>query len=131
MTSLTRYFPPLKCQMIVYPSSLHSCVLGTNFSPTERPGEIMSFGVSSLNYPGTCANIAEHSDRVKKFGKYGVVWIIYRALRFVFIVLKPKNIRKIIINFQLLFQCRIAKILSEFLVNSACMLFIIINLIIA
>ena len=32
------------------PSSLHSCVLGTNFSPIRTPGEIMSFCVSPVNY---------------------------------------------------------------------------------
>ena len=36
--------------MIVCPSSLHSCVQGTNFPPSEPPGEIMSFGVSPVNY---------------------------------------------------------------------------------
>ena len=36
--------------MIVCPSSLYSCVQGTNFSPIEPPGEIMSFGVSPVNY---------------------------------------------------------------------------------
>ena len=30
------------------PSSLHSCVQGTNFSPI--PGEIMSFDMSPVNY---------------------------------------------------------------------------------
>ena len=40
----------LLCQTIVCPSSLHSCVLGTNFSPIQTPGEIMSFGVSPVNY---------------------------------------------------------------------------------
>ena len=51
MTSLTLCFLLLKCQMIVCPSSLHSCVQGTNFSPpSEPPGEIMSFGVSPVNY---------------------------------------------------------------------------------
>ena len=33
-------------KMIVCPSSLHSCVLGTNFSPIRTPGEIMSFSMS-------------------------------------------------------------------------------------
>ena len=48
MTSLTLRFPPMKCQMIVCASSLHSCVLGTNFSLIRPPppGEIISFGVS-------------------------------------------------------------------------------------
>ena len=50
MTSLTLCFPPLKCQMIVCPSSLHLCVLGTNFSPIQTPSEIMSFGVSPVKY---------------------------------------------------------------------------------
>ena len=51
MTSLTLCFLLLKCQMIVCPSSLHSCVQGTNFfPPSEPPGEIMSFGVSPVNY---------------------------------------------------------------------------------
>ena len=38
--------------MIVCPSSLHSCVQGTNSPPppSEPPGEIMSFGVSPVNY---------------------------------------------------------------------------------
>ena len=40
MTSLTLCFPLLKCQMIVCPSSLHSCVLGTNFFPIRTLGEI-------------------------------------------------------------------------------------------
>ena len=30
--------------------SLHSCVLGTNFTPIRTPGEIMSFGVSRVIY---------------------------------------------------------------------------------
>ena len=40
--------------MTVCPSSLHSRVQGTNFPhpppPSEPPGEIMSFGVSPVNY---------------------------------------------------------------------------------
>ena len=43
--------------MIVCPSSLHSCVQGPNFPsppptppPSEPPGEMMSFGVSPVNY---------------------------------------------------------------------------------
>ena len=48
MTSLTLCFLLLKCQMIVCQSSLHSCVLGTNFSPIRTPGEIMLFGVSPV-----------------------------------------------------------------------------------
>ena len=50
MTSLTLCFLLLKCQMIVCPSLLHSCVLGTYFSPIRTPGEIISFGVSPVNY---------------------------------------------------------------------------------
>ena len=60
MTSLTLCFLLLKCQMIVCPSSLHSCVQaeiciclwlkGLLSSPSEHPGEIMSFGVSPVNY---------------------------------------------------------------------------------
>ena len=50
MTSLIRLSPLLKCLMTVCPSSLHSCVQGTNFSPSEPPGEIISFGVSPVNY---------------------------------------------------------------------------------
>ena len=50
MTSLTLCFPPPKCQMIVYTSSLNSCVQTTNFPPSEPPGEIMSFDVSPVNY---------------------------------------------------------------------------------
>ena len=50
MTSLIHLSPLLKCLMTVCPSSLHSCVQGTNFSPSEPPGEIMSFGVSPVNY---------------------------------------------------------------------------------
>ena len=50
ITSLTLRFLLLKCQMIVCPSLLHSCVLETNFSPLRTPGEIMSFGVSPVNY---------------------------------------------------------------------------------
>ena len=50
MTSLTLCFLLLKCQMIVCPSSLHSCVQGTDFSLIRPPGEIMSFGVSPVNY---------------------------------------------------------------------------------
>ena len=53
ITSLTLCFPLLKCQMIVCPSSLHSCILGANFSPIRTPGEIMSFGVSPVNYSDT------------------------------------------------------------------------------
>ena len=37
MTSLTLCFPPLKSQMIVCPSSLRSCILGTNFSHIRNP----------------------------------------------------------------------------------------------
>ena len=37
MTSLTLCFLLLKCQMIVCPSSLHSCVQGTNSPPTPPP----------------------------------------------------------------------------------------------
>ena len=47
MTSLIHLSPLLKCLMTVCPSSLHSCVQGFNFSPS---GEIMSFGVSPVNY---------------------------------------------------------------------------------
>ena len=63
MTSLTLCFLLLKCQMIVCPSSLHSGVQaeikmnsiylwfkGLIFPPSEPPGEIMSFGVSPVNY---------------------------------------------------------------------------------
>ena len=50
MTSLIHLSPLLKCLRTVCPSSLHSCVQGTNFSPSEPPGEIMSFGVSPVNY---------------------------------------------------------------------------------
>ena len=46
----------LKCLMTVCPSSLHSCVQGTNFSPSEPPGVIMSFGVSPVNYSDSDAN---------------------------------------------------------------------------
>ena len=38
----------LKCQMSVCPSSLHSCVLIS--PPSEPHGEVMSFGVSPVNY---------------------------------------------------------------------------------
>ena len=41
---------------VVCQSSLHSCVLGTNFSPIRTPGEIMSFGVSPVNYSDPCDN---------------------------------------------------------------------------
>ena len=58
MTSLIHLSPLLKCLMTVCPSSLHSCVQGTNFSPSEPPGEIMSFGVSPVNYSDS------DSDRV-------------------------------------------------------------------
>ena len=37
MTSLTHLSPLLKCLMTVCPSSLHSCVQGTNFSPIRTP----------------------------------------------------------------------------------------------
>ena len=37
MTSLIHLSPLLKCLMTVCPSSLHSCVQGTNFSPTRTP----------------------------------------------------------------------------------------------
>ena len=50
MTSLIHLSPLLKCLMTVCPSSLHSCVQWTNFPPSEAPGEIMSFGVSPVNY---------------------------------------------------------------------------------
>ena len=50
MTSLIHLSPLLKCLMTVCPSLLHSCVQGTNFSPIRTPGEIMSFGVSPVNY---------------------------------------------------------------------------------
>ena len=54
MTSLTLCFPLLdpllECQMIVCPSPLRSLVLGTNFPPIRTPGEIISFGVSPVNY---------------------------------------------------------------------------------
>ena len=50
MTSLSDLSPLPKCLMTVCPSSLHSCVQGTNFSPSEPPGELMSFGVSPVNY---------------------------------------------------------------------------------
>ena len=50
MTSLIHLSHLLKCLMTVCPSSLQSCVQGTNFSPSEPPGEIMSFGVSPVNY---------------------------------------------------------------------------------
>ena len=71
MTSLSLCFLLLKCQMIVCPCSLHSCVLGTNFFPIRTPGEIMSFGVSPVNYSGsdsvasmTCLmNLGGHSWR--------------------------------------------------------------------
>ena len=35
MTSLIHLSPLLKCLMTVCPSSLHSCVQGTNFSPVK------------------------------------------------------------------------------------------------
>ena len=50
MTSLNLCFPSPKCKMIVYTSSLNSCVLTNNFPPSEPPGEIMSFDVSPVNY---------------------------------------------------------------------------------
>ena len=50
MTSLIHLSPLLKCLLTVCSSSLHSCVQGTNFPPSEPPGEIMSFGVSPVNY---------------------------------------------------------------------------------
>ena len=37
MTSLIHLSPLLKCLMTVCPSSLHSCVQGTNFSPIRTP----------------------------------------------------------------------------------------------
>ena len=37
MTSLIHLSPLLKCLMTVCPSSLHSCVQGTNFSPIQTP----------------------------------------------------------------------------------------------
>ena len=56
MTSLIHLSPLLKCLMTVCPSSL--CVQvrftrafkGLIFPPSEPPGEIMSFGVSPVNY---------------------------------------------------------------------------------
>ena len=50
MTSLIHLSPLLKCLMTVCPSSLHSCVQGTNFSPIRTPWctVIMSFGVYQL-----------------------------------------------------------------------------------
>ena len=50
MTSLTLCFLLLKCRMIVCLSSLHSCDQWANFPQSEPPGEIMSFGVSPVNY---------------------------------------------------------------------------------
>ena len=41
MTSLTLCFLLLKCQMIVCPSSLHSCVQGTNFPPPPHPNPLV------------------------------------------------------------------------------------------
>ena len=37
MTSLIHLSPLLKCLMTVCPSTLHSCVQGTNFSPIRTP----------------------------------------------------------------------------------------------
>ena len=40
-------------------------ILGTNFSPIRTPGEILSFGVSPVNYSGSdsCGN-ASWSDKI-------------------------------------------------------------------
>ena len=50
MTCLTLCFLLLKCQMIVCPSPLHFAFKGLISPPSEPPGEIMSFGVSPVNY---------------------------------------------------------------------------------
>ena len=50
MTSLIHLSPLLKCLMTVCPSSLHSCVQGTNSPPPSEPPGEMSFGVSPVNY---------------------------------------------------------------------------------
>ena len=59
--SLIHLSPLLKCLMTVCPSSLHSCVQGTNFFPIELPGEIMSFGVSPVNYSDSDSDSALYS----------------------------------------------------------------------
>ena len=76
MTSLIHLSPLLKCLMTVCPSSLHSCVQGTNFPPSEPPGEIMSFGVSPVNYSDSDSELREclisvidHSNLNKLFHK--------------------------------------------------------------
>ena len=95
MTSLTLCFPPLKCQMIVCPSSLHSCVIGTNFPPSEPPDEIMSLGMSPENYsdsdsaviPNTIVQVinALERDTVYRFG-----WKLFRNLENVPLFVKCK-----------------------------------------
>ena len=65
MTSLTLCFLLLKCQMTVCPSSLHSCVQGTNSPPpSEPPGEIMSFGVSPVNYSDSDSEVDIFSMKI-------------------------------------------------------------------
>ena len=71
MTSLIYLSPLLKCLMTVCPSSLHSCVQhvqGTNLSPpSEPPGEIMSFGVSPVNYSDSDSETtSEHIQTISK-----------------------------------------------------------------
>ena len=77
------YFIFLKITlMTVCPSSLHSCVQGTNFPPpSEPPGEIMSFGVSPVNYSDSDSDLIatciiftcrkKNDIFIKKVGSYG------------------------------------------------------------
>ena len=51
MTSLIHLSPLLKCLMTVCPSSLYTRAFkGLISPPSKPPGEIMSFGVSPVNY---------------------------------------------------------------------------------
>ena len=79
MTSLIHLSPLLKCLMTVCPSSLHSCVQaeikmkrslysiylwfkGLISTPSEPPGEIMSFGVSPVNYSDSDSDTVYNGD---------------------------------------------------------------------
>ena len=66
--SLIHLSPLRKCLMTMCPSSLHSCVQGTNFSPTRPPGEIMSFGVSPVNYSDSDSEVryAVHTSHIRR-----------------------------------------------------------------
>ena len=95
MTSMTLCFPPLKCNLIVCPSSLHSFVLGTNFSPIRNPGEIMSFGVSSVNYSDSdsCQNgMRGHCSPYLQGHCINAVSLLHQTMEWIF-ALPPKQIR--------------------------------------